>query len=58
MMDQKFVVILAGFFLRRNTGTAMTMERFANFSDEVTEGRRNVKAEEELVHQSGSTASN
>ena len=25
----------------------MAMERFANFSDEVTEGRRSVRAEEE-----------
>ena len=28
-------------------GTAMAMERFANFNDEVTGGRRSVKLEEE-----------
>ena len=34
-------------------GTAMAMERFANFSDEVTGGRRSVRAEEERVEGSG-----
>ena len=31
----------------------MAMERFAIFSDEVTEKRRNVREEEELVGRSG-----
>jgi len=30
----------------------MAMERFANFSDEVTEGRSSVRVEEERVEQS------
>ena len=37
---------------------AMTMERFANFSDEVTEGRRSVRLEEERVERSGWTVNN
>ena len=36
----------------------MAMERFANFSDEVTEGRRSVRAEEERVERSGWTVNN
>ena len=31
----------------------MAMERFANFSDEVTEGRSSVREEEERVGRSG-----
>ena len=34
-------------------GTAMAMERFENLSDEVTEGRSNVREEEERVGRSG-----
>ena len=51
-MDQIFVVILAG-VCSRESGTAMAMERFANFIDEVTEGRKSVRAEEERVERSG-----
>ena len=39
-------------------GTAMAMERFANFSDDVTGGRRSVRAEEERVERSGWTENN
>lgn len=34
-------------------GTAMAMERFENFSDEVMEGRRSVRAEEDRVERGG-----
>ena len=34
-------------------GTAMVIERSANLSDEVTEGRRSVRAEEERVEREG-----
>ena len=37
-MAQIFVAIWAGEFVSER-GTAMAMEQFANFSDEVTEGR-------------------
>ena len=33
----------------RRGGTAMAMERFANLSDEVTEGRSSVREEEERL---------
>ena len=36
-------------------GTAMAMERFANFNDEVTGGCRSVTLEEERVERSGWT---
>ena len=39
-------------------GTAMAMELFANFSDDVTGGRRSVRAEEERVKRSGWTENN
>lgn len=39
-------------------GTAMAMEQFANSSDEVTEGRRKIQAEEERVYRSGWTVNN
>jgi len=47
-MGQIFVEIL---FLRG--GTAMAMERSANFSDVVTEGQRSVRAEDERVERDG-----
>ena len=31
----------------------MAMDRFANFSDEVTEGQRSVRADDERVERSG-----
>jgi len=34
-------------------GAAMALERSANFSDEVTEGRSSIRAEEELVEREG-----
>jgi len=34
-------------------GTAMAIERSARLSDEVTEGRRSVRAKEERVEQRG-----
>ena len=36
----------AGGNLFQSRGTAMTMERSANFSDEMTEGRSNVRVKE------------
>ena len=39
-------------------GTAMAMERFANLSDEVTEGRSSVRVEEERVERRGWTVNN
>ena len=39
-------------------GTALAMERFANFNDEVTGGRRSVRLEEERVEPSGWTVNN
>ena len=39
-------------------GTAMAMERFANFSDEVTDRRRRFRLEEERVERSGWTVHN
>ena len=38
-----------GGILFQRGGTAMAMERFANFNDEVTGGRRIVRLEEELI---------
>ena len=43
----------AGGSLFQRGGTAIAMERFANFSDEVTEGRSSVREEEERVGRSG-----
>jgi len=43
-MGQIFVAILAG--VCSTEGAAMAMERFENLSDEVTEGRSNVRVEE------------
>ena len=39
-------------------GTAMAMERFANLSDEVTEGRSSVRVEAERVERRGWTVNN
>jgi len=44
---------IAGGSLFQRGGTAVAMERSANFSDEVTEGRSSVMAEEECVEQAG-----
>ena len=43
----------AGGSLFQRGGTAMAMERSANFSDEVIEGRSSVRAEEERVKREG-----
>ena len=50
-MGQIVVAVLeaSGGSLFQRGGTAMAIERSANFSDEVTEGRRSVRAEEERV---------
>jgi len=34
-------------------GTAMAVERLANFNDEVTEGRSSIRVEEERVERGG-----
>ena len=39
-------------------GTAMAMERFANLSDEVTEGRSCLSVEDERVERRGWTVNN
>ena len=36
----------------------MAMDRFANLSDEVTEGRMSVRADDERVERSGWTVNN
>jgi len=41
------------FQIRGDTGTAMAIERLANFRDEVTSGRSNVRVEEERVKRGG-----
>jgi len=54
--DQIVVAMLAppGGSLFQRVGTASGYkERSANFSDEVTEGRRSVRAEEERVERDG-----
>ena len=54
-MGQIFVAILAG-VCSKEGGTmaiAMAMERLENLSDEVTEGRSNVRVEEERVERGG-----
>ena len=51
-MGQIVVAMLAEVCFKRG-GTAMTMERSANYSDEVTEGRNSVRAEEERVEREG-----
>ena len=43
----------AGGSLFQIGGTAMAIERSANLSDDVTEGRRTVRAEEERVEREG-----
>ena len=43
----------AGGSLFQRGGTAMAMERFANFSDEVMEGRSRVMEDEERVERGG-----
>jgi len=43
--------MLGGLFQRG--GTAVAIERSANLSDEVTEGRRSVRAEEGRVEREG-----
>ena len=43
----------AGGSLFQRGGTAMAMERFANFSDEVMGGRSSVMEDEERVERSG-----
>ena len=51
-MGQIVVAMLAGICSYRG-GTAMAKERSANLSDEVTEGRERVRAEEERVDRGG-----
>ena len=48
-----FVANLAGVCSK-----AMAMDRFANFSEEVTEGRRSARADDERVERSGWTVNN
>jgi len=43
----------AGGSLFKRGGTAMAMKRSANLSDDVTEGRSSVRAEEERVEREG-----
>ena len=50
-MGQIFVSILVAVCSRGRT--AMAMKRLENFSDEVTEGRRNVRVEKERVEREG-----
>ena len=56
-MDRIFVVEKSGSLFQRG-GTAMAMERFANLSDEVTEGRSSVRVEDERVGRRGWTVNN
>ena len=56
--DGSDICLSTGGSLFHRGGTAMAMERFANFSDDVTGGRRSVRAEEERVERSGWTMNN
>ena len=51
-MDQILVVYSTGGNLFQRGRTAMAMERFPNFNDEVKRGRRSVRLEEERVERS------
>jgi len=51
-MGEIFCRITSGSLLQRG-GTGLAMEQLANFSDEVTEGRSSVRAEEERVEREG-----
>ena len=56
--DESVIGRNTGGSLFQRGGTAMAIERFANFSDDVTGGRRSVRAEEERVERSGWTENN